>query len=74
VSTPFSIRSELVAAIRRTNRRYRELPEEIRPEVHWDAADEVLEAALKASSHRQALDAIKAWENHWIGLFEGVSR
>ena len=74
VSTPFSIRSELAAAIRRVNRLYRELPEEIRPEVRWDSTDDALEAALKADGHRQALDAIAAWENHWIGLFEGVAR
>lgn len=74
MSAPFSVRAELAAAIRRVNRRYRELPEDVRPEVRWDAADDALEAALKADGHREALDAIAAWEGHWIGLFEEASR
>ena len=74
MSTPFSVRSELAAAIRRVNRAYRELPEDVRPEVRWGAADDALEAALGAGSHREALDAVREWERHWLGLFEEASR
>lgn len=70
----FSIRSELAAAIRRVNRLYREMPKEARPDVHWDGADDALEDALKADSHRQALAAIREWETHWRSIFREVSR
>lgn len=73
MATRFSVRAELAASIRRVNIAYNALPVDRRPDVHWEAADDALEAALRADSHRQALDAIEEWERHWLGLFEEVS-
>jgi hypothetical protein len=69
-----SVRSKLAAAVRRVNQLYRELPEEIRPDIQWSAADDALEDALKADSHRRALAAIREWEAHWRSIFREVSR
>jgi hypothetical protein len=70
----FSVRAELAAAIRRVNVAYSALSDDHRPKVCWDAADDALEAALKAPSHRRALDAIREWERHSFSIFEEVAR
>jgi hypothetical protein len=69
-----SIRSELAAAFRAVGAEYRRLPEAKRPDVSWNATDDLLEAALGTCNRAKALAAIREWERHWMGLFEEASR
>lgn len=69
-----SIRTELAAAFRAVGAEYRCLPEEKRPDVSWNATDDLLEAALGTDDRSKALEAIREWERHWLGLFEEAAR
>lgn len=69
-----TVRSELAAAFRAVGAEYRRLPAGKRPEVSWNATDDLLEAALRTNDRRKALAAIREWERHWLGLFEEAAR
>ncbi len=64
-----SVRCELATAIRQVNASYRALPPEKRPEVRWSVMDDTLDMALKSRDREQALTAVEAWRDHWLGLF-----
>jgi len=74
MSGPNSIRAIAATAIRQVNARYRQIPEEKRPDVAWSAADDVLEDALRERNRDRALEGIAAWRDHWLGLLEEASR
>jgi hypothetical protein len=69
-----SVRSELAAAFRAVGAEYRGLPEDKRPNVAWNATDDLLEAALGTDDRAKAMAAIREWEGHWRGLFEEAAR
>lgn len=72
--TPFTVRAELAASIRRVNLVFARIPEAERPEVGWSATDDLLEIALRGEDRQQALQAVREWERHWIELFRAVTR
>lgn len=74
MSAPYSIRAEMAAAMRAVGARYNQIPAGERPEVSWQAVDDVLERALTEPDREKALAAIEEWKSHWMGLFSAVTR
>lgn len=72
--TANSIRAELATAFRAVGAEYRRLPDGKRPDVSWNATDDLLEAALGTDDREKAMAAIREWERHWLGLFEEAAR
>jgi hypothetical protein len=72
--TPPTIRAEMATALRAVNARYNALPEELRPEVRWEAMDDVLDEALRQPDRAKASAAITEWKNHWLAILSEVAR
>lgn len=71
-----SIRTELAAAVRAVNAAYNGLPVSARKqiEIAYDGLDREVDAAILADDRDRADAAIRAWKQHWLGVFEEAAR
>lgn len=68
------VRVELAKVFREVAAAYSRLPADRRPDVAWNATDDLLEEALRSESRARALAAVDEWRKHWLGLFREAAR